>query len=454
MPARGSADSPNGEELNPFLIAQRQCDNAARYLPKLEPGLFEFLKRPDKLITVEFPIATSSGEVHNFVGYRAVHSRVRGPGKGGIRYHPDVTPDEVRALASWMTWKCSVVDIPFGGAKGGVVCDPKQLSDEDLQHITRRYTAELGDNIGPYTDIPAPDVNTNAQTMAILYDTYEMMHKGQNNLGVVTGKPVHVGGSLGRREATARGGLAVTQRALALGVLEGESDVEGLTVAVQGMGNVGGIAAELFHEAGARIVAVSDSGGGVRNEDGLDPSEALAHKRETGSVVGLAGCEEVSNDELLTTSCDILIPAALENVLRADNANDVQARLIVELANGPTTPDADAILAERGIAVLPDILANAGGVTVSYYEWVQNNKNESWDEETVNEKLERIMRTATEAVVAKQDEINESLESLDAERRSLGRDGEPLEPTDLRTAAFVVAVERVAKVSLDRGIWP
>lgn len=442
------------EELNPFVIAQRQCDNASRYLPELEPGLIEFLKRPDKLTVVEFPVATSSGAVLNFVGYRCVHSHSRGPGKGGIRYHPDVTADEIRALASWMTWKCAVVGVPFSGAKGGVVCDPKRLSPEDLRHITRRYISELGDNIGPYTDIPAPDVNTNAQTMALVYDTYEVMHKGGNNLGVVTGKPVHLGGSLGREEATARGGLFVTQRALSFGVLPGSADLRGLSVVIQGFGNVGGIGATLFHEAGARIVAVSDSRGGVYRPDGIDPADAHAHKSDTGSLKGLAGCDDVTNEELLTLPCDILVPSALENQLRADNANDVRARMIVELANGPTTPEADAVFQAREIPVLPDILANAGGVTVSYYEWVQNNKNEQWDEAEVNGKLGRIMTQASDGVLAKQAAINGSLEALETVRLQRGRDGGPLEPVDLRTAAFIVAVEKVARVVLDRGIWP
>jgi len=442
------------EELNPFVIAQQQCDRAARYLPGLEPGLFEFLKRPDRLVTVEFPIATTSGEVRNFVGYRCLHSRVRGPGKGGIRYHPDVTPDEVRALASWMTWKCSVVDIPFGGAKGGVVCDPKELSDQDLLHITRRYIVELNDSIGPHTDIPAPDVNTNARIMAIVYDTYDAMHPGRNNLGVVTGKPVHVGGSLGRNEATSRGGLVVAQRALERGVLEGSETLEGLTVAIQGFGNVGGIAATLFHEAGARLVALSDSRGGVLSAGGIDPAAAHAHKLETGSLQGMPGCSDCTNDDVLEAECDILIPAALENQLRGDNADRVRARMILELANGPTTPEADRSFQERGIPVVPDILANAGGVTVSYFEWVQNNKNEQWDEEEVNSRLERVMRRAADGVLDKQARINGSLDELDAERTRLGRDVGPLEPVDLRTAAFVVAVDRVAQVSLDRGIWP
>jgi glutamate dehydrogenase/leucine dehydrogenase len=444
----------SAEELNPFVIAQQQCDNAARYLPRLEPGLFEFLKRPDKLITVEFPIATSSGEVHNFVGYRCVHNRVRGPGKGGIRYHPDVTPDEVRALASWMTWKCAVVDVPFGGAKGGVVCNPKELSEEDLRHITRRYTAELNNNIGPHIDIPAPDVNTNPRIMAIIYDTYEMMHKGENNLGVVTGKPVRVGGSLGRNEATSRGGLFVTQRALERGVLEGADSLEGLTVAIQGFGNAGGIAATLFHEAGAKVIAVSDSRGGVHCAKGIDPAAVHAHKKETGSVVGAGACTNCTNEELLEIECDILIPAALENQLRGDNAPNVKARMIVELANGPTTPEADAVFHDRGIPVLPDILANAGGVTVSYFEWVQNNKNEQWDEDEVNAKLERIMRRATDGVLEEQARVNASLDDLTAQREELGRNGDRLEPVDLRTAAFIGAVRRVALVSLDRGIWP
>jgi glutamate dehydrogenase/leucine dehydrogenase len=442
------------EELNPYVIAQRQCDAAARYLPELEPGLFEFLKRPDKVVIVEFAISTTSGDVRNFVGYRAVHNRARGPGKGGMRYHPDVTLDEVRALASWMTWKCAVVGVPFGGAKGGIVCDPKKLSQRDVQSITRRFIADLGDDIGPHTDIPAPDVGTNAETMAIIYDTYDMMHRGTNNLGVVTGKPVHIGGSHGREDATGRGGLYVTQRALERGVLEGTSDLRGLTVAVQGFGNVGSNAARLFHEAGAKIVAVSDSGGGVHREEGLDPKKAATHKKETGSVSGLSGTRKISCAELLTTPCDILIPAALENQLREDNAGDVRARMIVELANGPTTPAADRILLERGIPVVPDILANAGGVSVSYFEWVQNDQNEQWDLDEVNAKLQRLMRRATDGVLDKQREINESLGALTARRRELGRDGEPLEPLDPRTAALVVAVERVAKVTLDRGIWP
>lgn len=449
-----SSSGEGSEELNPYLIAQRQTDEAARFLPELEPGLIEFLKRPDKLVTLEFPVSSTSGEVLNFVGYRAIHNRARGPGKGGIRYHPDVTADEVRALATWMTWKCAVVDVPFGGAKGGVVCNPKELSDEDIRHITRRFIAELDGSIGPYTDIPAPDVGTDPQIMAVIYDTYEMMHQGQNNLGVVTGKPVHIGGSRGRVEATGRGGLHVARRVLERGLLDGTTDLEGLDVVIQGFGNVGGVAASLFHEAGARVIAVSDSSGGIHDPDGLDPEEVHEQKRQTGSVVGMEACENVSGDELLTLECDILVPAALENQIRTDNVDELRARMIVELANGPTTPEAAAALREKDVVVVPDILANAGGVTVSYFEWVQNNKNEQWDEDEVNARLETIMRRATDGVLDKHEEINASLEELRARREELGRDGHPLEPADLRMAAFVVAVERVARVTVDRGIWP
>jgi glutamate dehydrogenase (NAD(P)+) len=429
MTTATSSQPTSGEELNPFVIAQRQCDNAARYLPHLETGLFEFLKRPDKLVIVEFPITTTSGEVQNFVGYLAVHNRIRGPGKGGIRYHPDVTEDEVRALASWMTWKTAVVGIPFGGSKGGVVCDPKRLSAEDLRHITRRFIVELNDNIGPFTVIPAPDVNTNAQTMAIIYDTYETMHKGHSNLGVVTGKPVHIGGSLGRREATGRGGLFATRHALSRGVLPGVPNLEGLSVVIQGFGNVGSVAAELFHEAGARIVALSDSRGGIHSPDGIDPASAIEHNHDTGSLQGLAGCRDVTNDELLTLPCDILIPAALENQLRADNAPGVQARMIVELANGPTTPEADALFFDRDIPVLPDILANAGGVTVSYFEWTQNIQQFQWELDRVNAELTSVMRKAYASV------------------SGVARDSN----IDLRMAAFVLAIRRVLRAATARA---
>jgi glutamate dehydrogenase (NAD(P)+) len=442
------------EDLNPFHIATQQFEHAIRYLPEYQKGLVESLVRPERMIISEFPIQTHNGTVRNFTGYRVLHNRARGPGKGGIRYHPDVTADEVRALASWMTWKCAVMDIPFGGAKGGVICNPKELTEDDLRMITRRFIAELGDAIGPHSDIPAPDVNTTAETMAWVFDTYDMMHPGRNNLPVVTGKPVDMGGSFGRNEATSRGCLFCTQQALSQGIVNGFDSVDGADVVVQGFGNAGSIAARLYAEEGSRIIAASDSRGGIYRADGFDPVAAAAHKRETGSVVGLPGTEEVSNDELLAIECDILIPAALENQIRADNAGDVKARLIAEAANGPTTPAADRILAERGIPVLPDILANAGGVTVSYFEWVQNIENEQWDEEEVNAKLLRKMNRATDSVLANREQINGGLEEIQARRVELGRGSDPLEPIDLRTAAYVLAVKRVADVTLRRGIWP
>jgi glutamate dehydrogenase (NAD(P)+) len=446
--ARGTKAGGAAEDLNPYHIAQQQFDNAARYIPGLKAGLVEYLRRTSRLVTVEFPIEMDDGSVQTYRGYRAMHSRIRGPGKGGIRYHPDVTADEVRALASWMTWKCAVADVPFGGAKGGVVCHPKQLSKNEVRKITRRYISELGDDIGPHTDIPAPDVYTDAQTMAWIYDTYQMMHPGENNLGVVTGKPLDIGGSLGRREATARGCLFAAARALARGIVPGLATVQGASVAIQGFGNAGSIAAQLFAEAGASIIAVSDSTGAIASDKGLDPNAVIAHKDRTESVVRFPGAKTISNDDLLALPCDILIPAALENQLRDDNAAAVRARCVLEAANGPTTPAADRILFARDIPVLPDILANSGGVTVSYFEWVQNNENQQWDLDEVNQKLRVKMERATDAVIDKQQEINA------AATKKPDRRADRLEPIDLRTAAYVVAISRVAQVALERGIWP
>jgi glutamate dehydrogenase (NAD(P)+) len=450
-PRRAKAAS---EDLNPFHIAQQQFDTAAAYIPTLPPGLDEFLKRPERLITVEFPIEKQDGTMLSFIGFRCVHNRARGPAKGGIRYHQDVTADEVRALASWMTWKCAVVDVPFGGGKGGIAFNPKEFSMGDVRKVTRRFIAALGDNIGPHSDIPAPDVNTDAGTMARIYDTYAMMHPGENCLPVVTGKPIELGGSRGRREATSRGCLFCVQQALKRGVVPGRDSVRGATVVIQGYGNAGSYAAQLFAEQGAKIIAVSDSQGGIHDPDGLDWAAALEHKRRTKSVVGYGGCEKVSNTEILTIPCDILVPAALENVIRGDNAADVKAKLVAEAANGPTTPEADKILFQRGVPVLPDILANAGGVTVSYYEWVQNIENEQWDEDAVNGKLLKKMTRATDAVIDAQQEINSSLDDLQAEREKRGLGGSPLKPVDLRMAAYVLAIKRVANVTLARGIWP
>ena len=455
--AAPAAPEHEAEDLNPYRIAQRQFDLAIPYVPGLGNGLADCLRSTGRIISVQFPIEMDDGTVRTFVGYRALHNRMRGPGKGGIRYHPDVTEDEVRALAAWMTWKCAVADLPFGGAKGGVVCDPKRLSKTELRKLTRRFIAELGDDIGPHTDIPAPDVNTDAGTMALIYDTFQMMHPGSNSLPVVTGKPLELGGSLGRREATARGALFVTRRALERGVVPGLPSLAGATVVIQGFGNAGSIAAELFAEAGARILAVSDSRGGVAAVDaeaGIDPAAAIAHKQRTGAVAGLPGTRAVSNAELLTLPCDVLIPAALENEIRGDNAHEIAARLVVEAANGPTTPAADEILLARGIPVLPDILANAGGVTVSYFEWVQNLENQQWSLEEVNERLRQRLERATDAVVDARAAIAEGRPvGVHANRGPGGPGGRPA-TVPLRTAAYAVAIGRVACVALERGIWP
>jgi glutamate dehydrogenase (NAD(P)+) len=351
-----------------------------------------------------------------------------------------------------------VIDVPFGGAKGGVACNVKELSEADLRKITRRYISELGELIGPHTDIPAPDMYTDARTMAWIYDTYAMMHPGRNNLPVVTGKPLDMGGSQGRSEATARGCLYATQRALARGIVPGLDRLAGARVVIQGFGNAGANAAHLFHEAGARIIAVSDSRGGVARNDGLDLAAVVAHKHASGSVVGTPGTRSLPNSELLALPCDVLIPAALENQIRRDNAATIRARLVVEAANGPTTPDADQILFGRGISVLPDILANSGGVCVSYFEWVQNIENQQWDLDDVNRKLQVKMERATDAVIDKQASVNRSLAAgTDRKARRNSKDGKPdgeLPPIDLRTAALLLAIERVANVALERGIWP
>jgi glutamate dehydrogenase/leucine dehydrogenase len=428
----------DAESVNPLMMAGRQFDRAAALVP-MHAGLIDFLKRPSRAVTVEFPVELDDGTVISFVGHRVLHNMVRGPGKGGIRFHPSVTLDDVRALATWMTWKCALIDIPFGGAKSGVACNPKKLKPHELRKITRRYISELGDLIGPYTDIPAPDLGTDARTMAWVYDTYAVLHPGRNNLPVVTGKPLDLGGSLGRSESTALGCLYCCQRALERGVVKGLRGLEGARVAIQGYGNAGATAARLFTEAGASVIAVSDTGGGACAAEGLDMAGVTAHKTATGSVHGAPGTKKISNDELLAVDCDILIPAAMECQIRADNVAAVKARLVLEAANGPTTPDADRALQARGVPVLPDVLANSGGVCVSYFEWVQNIENEQWDLAEVHAKLRAKMDRATDAVLAKHSELH--------------REKLP-DPPDLRTAALVLAIERVAHVALSRGIWP
>ncbi|MCO6456576.1 MAG: Glu/Leu/Phe/Val dehydrogenase [Pirellulaceae bacterium] len=440
----GSAVATEPEDLNPFHITQQQFDRAIPHLARLKRGLIDFLKSPVRTITVSFPVEMDDGSVAMFTGHRVLHSQVRGPGKGGIRYHPNVTVDQVRALAEWMTWKCALLDVPFGGAKGGVVCNPKELGASELRKITRRYISDLGDNIGPHTDIPAPDLYTNEQTMAWIYDTYHTMHPGRNNWPVVTGKPLSMGGSLGRKQATGRGCLYATERLLERGLVAGLNSLAGARVAIQGYGEVGRVAAELFQAAGARVVALSDSQGGIHQPDGIDLAAARQFKQQHQTLVGLPGTRAITNQELLELPCDVLLPAALENQLHRGNAQRIQARLICEGANGPTTPAADEILARRGIPVLPDILANAGGVTVSYFEWVQNIENEQWELEQVNTKLQSKMRSATDHVLDRWSQLNGLTTPQAAGSWSV----------DLRTAALVIAIERVADVTLRRGIWP
>lgn len=436
------------EDLNSFNIAREQFGRALPWLESIKRGLIDFLNSPVRAVTLCFPVEMDDGSVRMFTGHRVLHNRIRGPGKGGIRYHPDVTVDEVKALAGWMTWKSALIDVPFGGAKGGVVCDPKTLSEAELRRITRRFIADLNDNIGPHTDVPAPDVYTNEQTMAWIFDTYDRLHPGRNNLPVVTGKPLDMGGSLGRREATGRGCLYAVERLLARGIVQ---ELEGLTAArtvVQGFGKAGSVAARLFQEAGATIIAVSDSQGGIVAPEGLDLDAVSKFKSEHGTVVGTPGSTTITNEELLELECDILVPAAMENQIRSDNASRLRCRLICEAANGPTTPAADEILRRKGVPVLPDIVANSGGVCVSYFEWVQNIENEQWDLEEVNGKLLRKMHHAVDSVVDKWHELCSKAKSS----------GDSLSaascPLDLRTAALAVAIQRVAKVVLERGIWP
>ena len=414
------------EDLNPFRIALRQFENAAEKL-KLDPGLREVLRSPRRALTLSLPIRMDDGTLKVFQGFRVQHNNSRGPCKGGIRYHPNVSFDEVQALASWMTWKCATVNIPFGGAKGGIICDPKHLSKHELERLTRRYAYEISDFIGPDRDIPAPDVYTDAQVMAWIMDTYSMT-LGHSTPGVVTGKPVFLGGSLGRHEATARGCVYVIRCAF---------DVENIdyaraTAAIQGFGNAGSIAAELLHRIGAKVIAVSDSKGGILDRKGLDIPNVVAHKAKTGSVTGFPGVKPIASEEVLELDCDVLIPAALENQITLANADRVKARIVAEAANGPTTPGADRILFEKGITVIPDILANAGGVTVSYFEWVQDLQELFWDVEDVNRKLEKIMGKAFGDV------------------HNSARDYK----VDMRTGAYILAVDRVVKATEARGIWP
>jgi glutamate dehydrogenase (NAD(P)+) len=417
----------DGQTINPFETAKRQVDIVAELL-KLDNGTREILKHPKRELTVNFPVRMDDGQYRVFTGYRVQYNMARGPTKGGIRYHPQVSLDEVRALAAWMTWKCAVVNLPYGGAKGGIICDPKHMSKGELERLTRRYASEIAPIIGPEMDIPAPDVYTDSQTMAWIMDTFSMM-RGYSVPGVVTGKPISLGGSEGRGEATGRGCAYVIREAAPHAGVK----VHGGTVAVQGYGNAGMVAACILHdEQQAKIIAVSDSKGGIHNSDGLNPHAVEEHKKKTGSVVGFPGAKSISNEEVLETKADILIPAALENQITKRNADKIQARIVAEAANGPTLPEADKTLYEKGTTVLPDILANAGGVTVSYFEWAQDIQGYFWDLEDVNRRLEKVM---TQSYA----QVHKTAESYKVHNR---------------TAAYVLAIQRVVDAIKMRGIYP
>ncbi len=414
------------EVMNPFAVATAQFDDAADRL-HLSQDLRAILRMPKRELTVNFPVRMDDNRVVMFTGYRVQHNITRGPAKGGIRYDIHVSLDEVRALAMWMTWKCAVVNIPFGGAKGGVIVDPTKLSRTELERMTRRYATEIAGVIGPESDIPAPDVNTNGQIMAWIMDTYSM-HHGYSIPAVVTGKPPSIGGSEGRMEATGRGVFIVTRETRKhMG-----KGLEGATVAVQGFGNVGSITARLLHEAGCKVVALSDVFGAIYNKNGIDVKKALRYVQEHGKLTDLPGTEPIDGKALLELPVDILVPAALEGQLTGANADQVKAKLIIEAANGPTSTEADAIFHDRGIPVVPDILANAGGVTVSYFEWVQDLQHFFWEEDEINQRLERIMVRSFNAVQAKKDEQN----------------------CDYRMGAYLLAVARVAEATQVRGIYP
>jgi glutamate dehydrogenase (NAD(P)+) len=412
-------------EENPFEAMMSRFDRAAQLLD-LEPGLYKVLRHPERQIIVSVPVMMDNGEVEVFEGYRVLYNTSRGPAKGGIRFDMQVNLDEVKALAAWMTWKCAVVNLPFGGAKGGVICDPLKMSAGELERLTRRYTAAIIHTLGPDSDVPAPDVNTNERVMAWIMDTYSMHHR-HTVTAVVTGKPIEMGGSLGRREATGRGCMIVTKEALKhLGM-----KVQGTTVAVQGFGNVGSVAADLLVKEGCVIRGISDRTGGYWNKAGIDIDAALKHVKQHRSLEGFKGGDPVTNEELLTSEVDVLLPAALENVITSKNAAKIQAKIICEGANGPTTAGADSILAEKEIFVIPDILANAGGVTVSYFEWVQDRGGYFWSEASVNERLTDIMTRSFSDV------LNLSI----------------LHKVDMRTAAYMLSISRVATVHRLRGVY-
>jgi len=415
------------EKINPFQIALKQLEEAAKIL-NLDKGMFDMLSHPKRVLTVSIPVKMDDGSMRVFTGYRSQHNDARGPYKGGIRYHPDVTIDEVKALSMWMTWKCAIADIPYGGGKGGIICNPKDMSENELERMTRRFAYMISDIIGPHTDIPAPDVYTGGKEMAWIMDTYSALKGNFVQPELITGKPIPIGGSLGRNEATGRG-LAYTVREAAkeLGINMKES-----TTVVQGFGNAGQFSSKLVQDQGAKVIAASDTQGAIINSEGISADALMKHKKETGSVVGFDGSRSISNEELLETECTILIPAALENQITKNNAGKIKAKIVAEAANGPTTPEADEVLYENGILVIPDILANGGGVTVSYFEWLQNLRRDYWTEEEVNNRLDKNITKSFHDVYDAHKKYN----------------------VDMRKAATLLAINRVAEATKIRGIWP
>ena len=417
----------NENQDNPYQMALKQLDETARII-NLDKGIHKILAKPKRVLTVSLPVKMDDGRIEVFTGFRSQHNDARGPFKGGIRYHPQVTIEEVMALSMWMTWKCAIAGIPLGGGKGGIICDPKKMSKTELERLTRRYAYAISDIIGPYTDIPAPDVYTGGQEMAWIMDTYSTLKGNYGQPDVITGKPIPVGGSLGRNEATGRG-LSFTVREASK---RKNISMNEATVVVQGFGNAGQFAAQLVEEQGAKIIAVSDTQGAIINKNGFSVNELIKFKKENKTIKGFPGSSEVSNEELLTTECTILIPAALENQITKENASKIKTKIVAEAANGPTTPEADQILYSNGILVIPDVLANSGGVTVSYFEWLQNLRREYWTEKEVNDRLDEVMTRAFREVYEAHTNYN----------------------TNMRTASIALAVNRVAEATQLRGIWP
>ncbi|MFZ0344569.1 MAG: Glu/Leu/Phe/Val dehydrogenase [Nitrososphaeraceae archaeon] len=421
------SEPTDNNTINPFSVALKQLDEASKIIG-IDKGMHDVLAQPKRILIVSIPTRMDNDEIHVFTGFRSQHNDARGPFKGGIRYHPQVSIDEVKALSMWMTWKCAIANIPYGGGKGGIICNPKQMSTGELERMTRRYAYAIADIIGPHTDIPAPDVYTGGKEMSWIMDTYSALKGNFVQPEVITGKPLSIGGSLGRNEATGRGlSFTVREAAKKLGI-----NLRAATIAVQGFGNAGQFAAQLLEEMGAKVVAVSDSQGGISNKNGISIGSARAHKEKTGSVVGFPGSNSISNEEILETDCTILVPAALENQITKNNAANVSAKLVAEAANGPTTPEADEILHKNKIMVIPDVLANSGGVTVSYFEWLQNLRREYWTEEQVNSMLDKKMTEAFSDVYDTHDKYQ----------------------VNMRKASIALAVGRVTEAIKTRGLWP